>query len=127
MPEITDAELDENIDRLKKRLFYGKDETDLDQLGESLGAYEALRACRRELAPAIEDNIRLIAEVSACQRMRQRSKAKDAVVEAARKLEYEIDQTFDVDDGHPNYPFGREWRDVRLALAALDKRTDDAE
>ena len=47
----TDTELDENIDRLKKRLNYGKDEADLDQLGELLEAYEALRACRQQVAP----------------------------------------------------------------------------
>ena len=60
-PDPTDAELDENIDRLKKRLNYGKDEADLDGLGELLEAYEALRACR------------------------QQSKAKDAVAEKIRK------------------------------------------
>ena len=47
-PDPTDAELDENIDRLKKRLNYGKDEADLDQLGALLEADEALRACRRQ-------------------------------------------------------------------------------
>ena len=98
-PEITDAELDELEKHVKLNQYYdwplGLSPVDVTRL------IKALRACRA------------------------RSKAKDAVVETTRKLEYEIDQTYDVDEGHPNYPFGREWRDVRRALAALGKGPDD--
>jgi len=44
----------------------------------------------------------------------------NAVVEAARRLEYEIDQCYDVDDGIPNFSAGAKWQDLRTALAALD-------
>ena len=49
----------------------------------------------------------------------------ERVVVVTRKLEYEIDQTYDVDGGKPNYPFGLvvEWQAVKTALAAHDKET----
>ena len=142
-PDPTNAELDEAMDGLKKRLNYGKDEADLDQLGELLEAYEALRACRRQYGDAVHGRAEFRQALRTCRQqckahrqgaqdawdaadaMEEQSKAKDEVVEAARKLEYEIDQTYDVDDGKPNYPFGAEWQDIKLAIAALDKETND--
>lgn len=47
----------------------------------------------------------------------------ECVIEAARRLEYEIDQTYDVDDGDPNYPFGKEWEELKCALTVYDKET----